>query len=54
MPELINIFSFCAQQDQPIRTIRGKKRIGSAITPDVPPMTADIVERKRSRFGSLT
>ena len=38
IPELINnICSFRAQQDQPIRTIRGKKRSGSAITPDVPP-----------------
>ena len=53
IPELLSsIFQFRAEQDCPIRSIRGKRRVGSAITPEDPPETSDVAKRKRSRFGS--
>lgn len=51
VPEvLLLIFKYREKMDQPLRSIMGKKRIGSTITPDPPPSTTDIVKRKKSRF----
>ena len=52
VPEVLHlIFKYREQIDQPLRSIMGKKRIGSTITPELPPSTADIVKRKKSRFS---
>ena len=53
VPEILMlIFRFREQVDQPLRSIAGKKRIGSTITPTPPPSTANIVRTKKSRFSA--
>ena len=36
----------------PLRNIERRKRVGSAITPQAPPDTSDIVRSKKSRFNT--
>ena len=53
VPEiLLLIFRYHEQMDQPLHSIMGKKRLGSTITPEPPPSTAEIVKRKKSRLSA--
>ena len=46
------IFKYRTQHALPLRSIKGRKRYGSAITPESPPETSTIVATKKSRFGT--
>ena len=49
VPEiLLLIFRYREQMDQPLRNIKGRKRIGSTITP---PSTSEIVKKNKSPFS---
>ena len=51
VPELLMlIFRFREEVDQPLRSIAGKKRVGSTITPTPPPSAVDIVRAKEVSF----
>ena len=53
IPELLmKIFDYRAETHTQLRNVRGKRRIGSAITPVPPPQTDFIVARKQTRFGN--
>ena len=46
------IFAMRYSAPVPLRHIERRKRLGSAITPQLPPDTAEIVRSKKSRFVS--
>ena len=49
---LLLTLNYRAQHALPLRSVKGRKRFGSSITPEAPPETATIAASKRSRFGS--